>query len=393
MRILIQDYSGHPFQVQLSRALAKRGHCVRHIFCASFQTPRGNITKQPDDPENFDIRSVSLDEPFQKDAFLKRRRQEIEIGNLIAAEIKAFTPEIVISSNAPLDTQRMILAQTRRSGAKFIFWLQDVYSEAIRRLLPKKLPIIGEFVGMFYQLMEYKMLRNSDHVVSIADDFVPLLKQHHISPDKITVIENWAPLGEIVPVNRDNEWSKEHMPHPGLRVVYSGTLGYKHNPQLLIDVARVIDGNVYVFSEGTAADGLKVSAAAQGVQNISVQPWVPFEKLSHMLSGADLFVAIIEPEAGIFSVPSKVLSYLCVGRPIIGFIPEGNLARKIIERVEAGIVGDPQNPEGVLERLQPIFKNEALRLQMGKNARDFAEKTFDIEEIAGRFENVFERVR
>ena len=38
MRILVHDYAGHPFQVQLSRALAQRGHDVLHAYCASLQT-------------------------------------------------------------------------------------------------------------------------------------------------------------------------------------------------------------------------------------------------------------------------------------------------------------------------------------------------------------------
>jgi hypothetical protein len=36
MRILISDYSGHPFQVQLSRELARRGHGVTHSYSTGF---------------------------------------------------------------------------------------------------------------------------------------------------------------------------------------------------------------------------------------------------------------------------------------------------------------------------------------------------------------------
>lgn len=386
MRILVQDYSGHPFQVQLSRALARRGHIVRHIFCSSFQTPRGNLTCHDHDPKTFDIHPVSLNEPFQKDAFLKRRSQEIEIGKLIGKEITQFAPDVVISSNAPLDTQRQIMAATRRSNAQFIFWLQDIYSEAIKRILSKQIPVLGNLVGTYYQSMEYGMLKDSDHIISIADDFVPLLTNQGIDKNRVTVIENWAPLDEIIPADRDNEWATEHMPHQGLRVVYSGTLGYKHNPQLLIDIARNIDGYLYVFSEGKAADGLSSTALANGVKNISVQPWVPFEHLSKMLSGADIFVAIIEKDAGIFSVPSKVLTYLCIGRPIIAFIPEGNLARTIIERENAGIVGDPNDTQSLLAKIAPLLSNIKVRKRMGLNGRSHAKRSFDIEAIADNFE-------
>ena len=388
MRILVHDYSGHPFQVQLSRALAARGHTVRHVYCASFQTPRGNLTRQPDDPDGFAIRPVALDQPFLKQAFLRRRHQEIAIGRLVAREIAEFSPDIVLSSNAPLDTQRMILKQVRRQRAKFVFWLQDVYSEAIRRILSRRFPGIGLLVGLFYQVMEMTMLRRSDHVVPIADAFVPLLIRRGMAAKGITVIENWAPLDEITPEPRDNPWAREHMPHPGLRVIYSGTLGYKHNPQALIDIATGLDGHVYVFSEGAVADTLRRTAKERGMNNLHVMGWVPYEHLSAMLSGADVFAAMIDADAGTYSVPSKVLSYLCAGRPIIGLIPEGNLARNIIVEARAGIVADPDDLAGLMPKIETLLADQEMRAAMGRNARAYAERSFDIDAIATRFETV-----
>jgi colanic acid biosynthesis glycosyl transferase WcaI len=43
MRILVNDYAGHPFELQLSRALARRGHTVPHTYFAAFQTPKGSV--------------------------------------------------------------------------------------------------------------------------------------------------------------------------------------------------------------------------------------------------------------------------------------------------------------------------------------------------------------
>ena len=47
LRIAVHDYSGHPFQVQLSRALAERGHEVLHLYSTRFQTPRGPLAGGP----------------------------------------------------------------------------------------------------------------------------------------------------------------------------------------------------------------------------------------------------------------------------------------------------------------------------------------------------------
>ena len=388
MRILIHDYSGHPFQVQLSRTLAARGHAVRHVYCASFQTPRGNLKRQPNDPEGFEIRAVALDRPFLKDAFFRRRRQEIAIGQLVAGQISDFGPDVVISSNAPLDAQAVILKEAQRQNARFVFWLQDIYSEAIRRILSKKIPGAGTLVGLVYQNLEYRLLRQSDHVVPIAEDFVPLLKRRGVDANQITVVENWAPLTEIVPQPRDNDWARQHMPQAGLRVVYSGTLGYKHNSGLLLELAKHLEGHVFVFSEGRAAESLRQKAADQGVGNLHVRGWVPFEELPAMLSAADLFVVLIEADAGVFSVPSKVLSYACIGRPILGFIPAGNLARKILLREGSGIAADPDAFSDILPSLTSLLTDADRRAEMGRNGRAYAERAFDIEVIADRFEKI-----
>ena len=54
----------------------------------------------------------------------------------------------------------------------------------------------------------------------------------------------------------------------------------------------------------------------------------PFEVLPDVLGSADVLVAILEPDAGVFSVPSKVLSYFCAGRPVLLAVPVKTWPRK-----------------------------------------------------------------
>ena len=75
-RILMNDHSGHPFTIQLSRELSSRGYEVLHTYSKSFQTPKGPLLKRENDPENFQIKGIELSEPFQKYSFIKRRSQE-----------------------------------------------------------------------------------------------------------------------------------------------------------------------------------------------------------------------------------------------------------------------------------------------------------------------------
>src|SRR5438309_10385705 len=90
LRIVLCDYSGHPFQVQLSRELARRGHDVLHLHFADFLTPKGRLAVGPDDPPTLAIEAVSLDRPFAKNSLFRRYFQEIEIGRRIARRVVSF---------------------------------------------------------------------------------------------------------------------------------------------------------------------------------------------------------------------------------------------------------------------------------------------------------------
>jgi len=375
--------------VQLTRSLARRGMRTRHVFSTSFQTPKGDLERRDNDPESFEIAPLSLNEPFAKNSFVKRRNQEIEFGRLVSAEIERFEPDVVISSNAPLDCQRVIWQECERRGVPKVFWLQDIYSEAILRILSKKLPGLGLFVGLHYQRMEYDMLRRADHVVAISEDFLPIIAPHGVDPERTTVIENWAPLEDLAPQPRSNAWTDEHMPGGRPRIVYSGTLGLKHNPGHLFTIAKTCpEADVYVFSEGAAACELAQRAERDGVANLHVRPWVAFKRVPDMLSGADVLIVLLEDDAGVFSVPSKVLTYATMGRPICGSIPDGNLASQIIARNDMGLAAPPSEPETLCAHVRALLADPERSEAMGRNARAYAERAFDIETITDTFEEV-----
>lgn len=382
MRIVIHDYSGHPFQAQLSRELARRGHEVTHLYSSDFQTPKGRLQRQPDDPPSFDIRGISLGEPFQKDTFVKRRAQEERFGRIIGDELRRLRPDVVISSNAPLDTQKRILQASKEIGAGFVFWIQDIYSEGIARILTSRFGLFGQAVGVFYRRLEFQMLRQSDQVVAISEDFSPILVAGGLPRDRLTVIENWAPLAEI------DYAPPASGPREKLVFVYSGTLGYKHNPELLVQLAQQLPIEVRIYSEGRVANKLAAQAKARHLDNLRVHPWVPFDQLSSVLGSADVLLAMIEPEAGIFSVPSKVLTYLSAGRPILAAIPAENLAARILKREGAGLVSRPGDVEAFVGRGRGLTTDFEARVAMGGAGRTYAERTFDIDRIGDRFETV-----
>jgi glycosyltransferase involved in cell wall biosynthesis len=393
MKILLHDYAGHPFQAQLSRALAARGHHVTHVYSNSNPTsPKGALRRLPTDPATLVFDTISLPRDVTKTSLYDRWRLERMYGRLLAEKTAQLAPDIVISANTPLDSLNALNRACQRLGKPWVFWLQDLIGQASVRILQTKLPVIGAFIGKYYSHTEARLLRSSGAVIGIAEEFRAEAVQAGVGPARYTTIPNWAPLDEITPAPKHNAWSEQQGLANKFVYLYSGTLGFKHNPKLFVTLAEALQNDpsacVVVNSEGPAADWLRDQVAVNGLTNLIVNPFQPYEAMSQVLGTADVLMSILEPEAGAFSIPSKVLSYHCAGRAMLLAIPDGNLAARIVNRERTGLVVDPGDPES--------FVAAALRLKslpdecadMAVRARAYAEKTFNIDIITRQFEVV-----
>ncbi len=393
MRIVIHDFGGYPYPIELSRALARRGHEVRHVYCASLQTtPGGAFTRRDDDPESLEIAAVTLNKPLNKFSFVRRWLQENEYGRRATDAVLDFHPDVVLSANTPLDAQRTLQRACARRNVNFVFWVQDLLGIATDRILRKKIPVLGRFVGSYYLRLEETLLRNSDAVVLLTDDFIPVMEEWGVPGGRTHVIENWAPLADLPETDRNNRWAEEKGLQESLNFIYAGTLAMKHNPELLLQLAQRLrshpEARLAVLSQGPGADWLKEKKREHGLDNLLIMGFEPFPRMPEVMGAADVLVAILEADAGIFSVPSKVLAYLCGGRPILLSIPTENLAARIVSTNEAGLVVPPEDVDGFVASAELLLQNPSLRQRLGSNARRYAESAFHIEAIADQFESI-----
>ena len=360
-----------------------------HVYCPSFQTPKGRV--DDDDGGAFRSKGVALREPFAKYSGPKRLVHEIEYGFRLSLEVKRLEPDVVISANTPLVAAvvfHLFLAMARIPVA---LWQQDIYSVAMAKHLERGAGLLGRAVGAFLKECEKRLLRSSDHVVVISDDFLDTLRRWKVDLENVSVVENWAPLDELPRGDRPNQWSeRQGIERHETVFLYAGTLGLKHEPSLLLDLARAFKGRkdvrVVVASEGIGATWL--DEARDDDDPIELLPFQPYEELPHMLASADVLLVLLEEDAGAFSVPSKVLTYHCAGRPILGAMPQENLASRIIRENGSGVTVPPGDGQMFVAEAKRLADDPSLRAAMGESGRQYAEATFDIERIVDRFEKM-----
>ncbi|RQW04876.1 glycosyltransferase WbuB, partial [candidate division KSB1 bacterium] len=371
--ILMHDYGGYAFPLELSLELARRGHRLLHVYTSSSGSPTAAF---PADDANFT--SVDIDiPPVRKAQFIRRWQAERAYGRKVADIIRQKKPDVLISADTPLDAQAQIARACGQVNCEFIYWLQDILSMATHSVLSQKFGMAGRCIGRYYHHMEKRLLRSAASVITIAEEFAAILANWGIEDARVSVIPNWAPIATIPQKSKVNSFSLEHGLADRFVVLYAGTMGMKQSPEIVVTAARALlqQQNIVflVVSDGVGMDYLAEKKASWQLDNLILLPLQPFERLADVLASADAGLVLLDPDAGSFCVPSKVWSIYCSSRAAVLVVPEHNLAARVTKNIEAGIVLSPENSQKLAETILFLQSNPEIRQRMGENGRAYAE--------------------
>jgi colanic acid biosynthesis glycosyl transferase WcaI len=181
LRLVIHDYSGHPGQVHLSRELARRGHHVEHQYCASYTTARGATERRDGDPESFMVRAIELSSEFARYSPVVRLRQELQYARTSTRAVLAARPDVAVLSNIPLLSLFIPTLSLRMRRVPYVFWQQDVYSEAIRVIARDRLGRLGCLVGWVAGIGRSSTSSRAAGALAIAPHGTPPFERHSLT--------------------------------------------------------------------------------------------------------------------------------------------------------------------------------------------------------------------
>ena len=393
MRIAIHDYAGFAFPFDLSCELSKRGNNVLHLFTKASGGPKAEFDKTGF--ENLEIYNINFD-LIDKDNFIKRWIQEIRYGDLALKKLEKWKPDIVISGNTPLVTQKKIMTWTVKNKVPAVFWLQDLLSLAAKSIISNVSRLVGSFAYSYLNKIEIDTLSKANHIIAITEDFIPFLKQWNINPVKVSIIPNWGPIEQIPVLSRKNRFSDEYGLNEKFVILYSGTLGKKQDIKLIADTAaKLVDDNEIIFVIATDERGqnlIKQQLNGKNLPNLIKLPLQPSHLYPYLLASSDVSLVALEASASMYCVPSKIWSTYCAQKPSIIAVDKRNLCARITEDICAGFVVQPGSVDECITAIRKLKKNKSLRVNMGKNARRYAEQYFPISKIADEFETIIHHI-
>lgn len=225
---------------------------------------------------------------------------------------------------------------------------------------------------------------NASYITVATPGFKQKLIEVGIPPSKIDVVSNWCRDADAVSeLERDK--INQYFPTNHFNILYAGNLGILQSLQLVLDAATEYQNNGikdirFVFmGAGNDEIRLKRFVDENNLSNVLFLPRVSSQEVSKYLLAADvLLVHLKNTPLFEITIPSKVLSYLKNGKPILLGV-KGD-TEKLIQESGAGRVFEPENISDFMNNVNELRKMTRAELaEMGNKGKAYYHAKLSIE--------------
>lgn len=404
MRVLVFGINYAPdligvakYNTELCESLADRGHAVRMVTAAPYypdwKVPEGyrSLWYTRECRNDVDIIRTPIYVPGQPSGVKRLLHHASFLMGAAAPALSAaiaWRPDVVFAIAPSLLSAPLAAIAARTVGATSWLHVQDLEVDVAFELgllkpgAPRKV-MLG---------LERRILASFDRVSTISPQMLRCLEQKGLARHKLREFRNWVDTDAIAPGSSQTALRSSLGLKPTDTVaLYSGAISHKQGLELIVEAARASAQSHPSLQFVICGNGpLKpaLTDMASGLNNVHFIDLQPLERLSELLSTADIHLLPQKAQVTDLVLPSKLAGMLASGRPIVAMAHAGTgLA---LEMTGSGLVVAPGDAQALREAVITLAEDEALRAQLGAAARLRAEQKWDRNAIIRSLEREFQ---
>lgn len=287
--------------------------------------------------------------------------------------------DIVIAKTDPPLLSIPVERAARRTGARLVNWLQDLYPEVGVNL---GVPFLKGPVGSGLSRLRDRSLAAAAANVVISEGMAEQVASRGVKREQIHVIHNWAEDELIRPQPLEgNRLRSDWGLGDAFVVGYSGNLGRAHEIETVLGAAHALRGNADIrflfIGGGRFYDVLRERVRKAGLdKQFQFRPYQEQSTLGVSLSAPDVHLVSLRPEVEGCIFPSKLYGVAAAGRPIIGICAaQGDVAR-VVEGNGFGLVSPPGDGAALAQAILALRHDRELCAAMGQRGRQMIEERY-----------------
>jgi colanic acid biosynthesis glycosyl transferase WcaI len=388
---------------ELGRAFVERGHGVTVLTGMPGYHALGPLEKYKgkkrikEDMEGMEVVRVAMP---QLPRHLMVGRALWQFGGawaLFLAGLGLPKADAAIVYSPPLPLGLTAWGLKKLQGLPFILNVQDLFPQSIidlgllrNRWLIRFFEGMERFVYRRANIITVHSEGNREHVMRKLDEG---------QAEKVKVIPNWVDVHFIQPGPRMNWFREAHGLGDAFVVSFAGVLGYSQDLDVVLDAARILEDGGWrseilflIVGDGVERPRLEAKARQMGLNNVRFLPMQPREKYPAVLHASDIGLATLHAEVRTPVVPSKILSIMAAGRPVVAAMNLDGDGPRLIAEARCGLCVPPEDPRALAEAILQLYHDASLREELGRNGRRYVEKYLSLEACVERYEQLLRQV-
>jgi glycosyltransferase involved in cell wall biosynthesis len=322
----------------------------------------------------------------------------------LAAGLCVSRHDVAMVYSPPLPLGLTALALRRLRSTPFVLNVQDLFPQSIVDLgLLRNRWLIRAF-----EAMERFLYAQADAITVHSEG-----NRRHVqgksepgSARKVRVIPNWVDTEFIRPGERMNGFRQDHRLGDAFVVSFAGVLGYSQDLDVVLEAARILrssdaqnqgrkrEGRILflIVGDGVEKARLQAKAREMALDNVRFLPMQPWNRYPAVLQASDVCLATLHAEVRTPVVPSKILSIMAAGRPVVAAMNLDGDGPQLITDARCGLCVPPEDPQALAEAILQLYYNASLRDEFGRNGRRYAEEHLSLDRCAAQYEALLQQV-
>lgn len=290
--------------------------------------------------------------------------------------------DLIVYSTPPITFFNAVNHVKKRDDAKTYLMLKDIFPQNAVDIEMMK---TDGLLHKFFRKKEISLYKISDYIGCMSQgniDFI-LKNNDFISKDKVEILPNTITPLKLDKLNEEEInkiRDKYNIPKDRAILVYGGNLGKPQGIDFIIECIKENEkrNNTFflIIGSGTDYDKLNNYIKDNNIKNTAIYSYMPKEDYDNVVKACDIGLVFLDNRFTIPNIPSRILTYMEFGMPIIAATDTNTDLDKILEDGKFGLWSESKNLNDFYKNVDTLCEDKALLDEMGSNGRKYLEDNF-----------------
>jgi colanic acid biosynthesis glycosyl transferase WcaI len=311
---------------------------------------------------------------------------QFHVLSLIAAIALVRRVDVVVAPSPPLTVGVCAWLLGLCYRAPYVYNVQELYPDIAIALGALK---NRWTIAVLFALERFVYAR-ARFITVIAPRMRRRILEKSVAPDKVRLIPNFVDTDDMVPLSKDNEFSREHGLDRAFVVTYAGNMGPAQGLETVLDAASLLSresGLMFLLvGEGSSYDRLKALSRDRGLKNVLILPHRSYALVPQIYAASDLCLVPLALSTSSDAVPSKVYRIMACARPVLACAdPDSDLA-ELVRLARCGTVVPPGSPDSLARAVTDAMRNPCACAEMGRAGRAHVVAHYSRASVSAQYE-------